>query len=145
MSGTGKESQMYCLLFPLYVRYVIKVCKCPIRTSLNFKDFAKKLIFTFNMVLTLFILLYIYIKCMHSTKQTSNTLRMYMLVYYQFNTCSALYHYLLSQFHIYYTTFGYKQLNILWSNTQWSFEPWPWTQQSNLFTRHSGLYNLPSK
>ena len=26
---------------------------------------------------------------------------------------------------IYNTTFGYKRLNILWSNTQWSFEPWP--------------------
>ena len=55
-----------------------------------------------NMVLTLFILLYVSQlktkqKTTTTTKQTSNTLRMYMLVYYQFNTCSALYHHLLSQ------------------------------------------------
>ena len=88
------------------------MCKCPIWTSPNFKDFAKKkIIFTFNMVLTviLFILLYFFRKQSYTlysvvffqktnnpTNQTSNTLRMYMLVYYQFNICSALYHHLLS-------------------------------------------------
>ena len=57
------------------------------------------------MVLTVFILLYVSQlktkqKTTTTTKQTSNTLRMYMLVYYQFNTCSALYHHLLSLAHL---------------------------------------------
>ena len=67
----------------------------------EFRRFCKeKFIFTFNMVLTLFILLYVSLwKTSSPTKQTSNTLRMHMLVYYQFNTCSALYHHLLSQSH----------------------------------------------
>ena len=49
---------------------------------------------------------------------------------------------MMMQYHI---KFDYKQLNnsddIMWINIQWSLEPslwpWPWTQQSNLFTRHS--------
>ena len=37
-----------------------QVCKCPIWTSPNLEDFAKKnSFFTYNMVLTLFILLYV--------------------------------------------------------------------------------------
>ena len=69
---SGKCGQVFCLLFPHYVRYVIiiyfknslnqfkmQVCNCLILTSPNFEDFAKKSKnFTFNMVLTLFILLY---------------------------------------------------------------------------------------
>ena len=48
------------------------------------KRFCKeKFIFTFNIVLTLFILLYVSLqKINNRSKQTSNTLRMYMIVYY---------------------------------------------------------------
>ena len=64
----------------------------------EFRRFCKeKIIFTFNMVFTLFILLYVsFSKISNPIKQTSNTFRMYILVYYQFNTCSALNHHLLS-------------------------------------------------
>ena len=60
----------------------------------EFRRFCEeKFIFTFNMVLTLLILLYVSLsKTNNPTKQTSNTLKIYMLVYHQFNTCSVSKH-----------------------------------------------------
>ena len=80
-----------------------QVRKCPIWTSVNSGDFAKK-----NSFLPL-------IWCLHSLfcwmyrsfeNEQSNKANIkhiedvYMLVYYQFNTCSAFYHHLLSQSHV---------------------------------------------
>ena len=80
-----------------------QVRKCPIWTSVNSGDFAKKnsflpLIWCLH---SLFCWIYRSFENEHSNKANIKHIEdVYMLVYYQFNTCSAFYHHLLSQSHV---------------------------------------------
>ena len=76
-----------------------QVCKCPIWTSPNFEEFATK-----NSFLPLIWCLQSLFCCMYLFRKQSNKANLKHIedvhfVYYQFNTCSALYHCFLSRSH----------------------------------------------